>query len=52
MICSKDDTPPFVHAEPGDEIHFTFVAKNHTVTRSSFEELCFPLISPDSHTMA
>ncbi len=33
-------TPPSVKAKPGDEIRFTFVSKNHTVTESSFNHPC------------
>ncbi|THH10005.1 hypothetical protein EW145_g1624 [Phellinidium pouzarii] len=32
--------PEFVNAEPGDEILFTFMQKNHTVTQSTFAEPC------------
>ncbi|KAF8337006.1 Cupredoxin [Cantharellus anzutake] len=45
-------TPPFIHAKTGEEIRFTFVAKNHTATQSSFDEPCSPQISPDGHTRA
>ncbi len=33
-------TPPHVDANPGDEIRFAFVSKNHTVTQSSFDYPC------------
>jgi len=32
--------PSHVDAKPGDEIRFAFVAKNHTVTQSSFDYPC------------
>ncbi|KAI5119096.1 hypothetical protein M0805_004867 [Coniferiporia weirii] len=35
--------PEFVNAELGDEIVFTFMQKNHTVTQSSFADPCSPL---------
>src|SRR6266850_894386 len=34
-------TLPHVDAKPGDEIHFAFISKNHTITQSSFDKLCF-----------
>ena len=36
-------TPPYVNANPGDEIRLTFVSKNHTLTQSSFDYPCAPL---------
>ncbi|TDL27627.1 hypothetical protein BD410DRAFT_762738 [Rickenella mellea] len=39
--------PQFVNAAPGDQVFFTFMQKNHTVTRSSFENPCSPLPQPD-----
>jgi len=36
-------TPPYVDAKPGDEVRFKFVAKNHTLTQSSFNSPCSPL---------
>jgi plastocyanin len=36
-------TPSNVKANPGDKIVFEFIAKNHTVTQSSFESPCSPL---------
>jgi len=35
--------PIWVTANPGDEIRFKFVSKNHTVTQSSFNSPCSPL---------
>ncbi|KAG9239736.1 hypothetical protein BJ875DRAFT_1523 [Amylocarpus encephaloides] len=32
--------PPYVKAEPGDTVRFTFYPKNHTVTTCDFEEPC------------
>jgi len=32
--------PSHVDAKPGDEIRFAFVAKNHTLTQSSFDYPC------------
>ncbi|KAG9012067.1 hypothetical protein FRB93_002210 [Tulasnella sp. JGI-2019a] len=37
-------TPPFVNAAINDTVHFTFNAKNHTVTQSSFDAPCSPLL--------
>jgi hypothetical protein len=37
-------------ANIGDEIRFTFEAKNHTVTQSSFLQPCKRLIGPDGMT--
>ncbi|KAG9012063.1 hypothetical protein FRB95_013594 [Tulasnella sp. JGI-2019a] len=37
-------TPPFVNAAVNDTVHFTFNAKNHTVTQSSFDAPCSPLL--------
>lgn len=37
-------TPPFVNAAVNDTVHFTFNEKNHTVTQSSFEAPCSPLL--------
>ncbi|KAG8856059.1 hypothetical protein FRB96_006626 [Tulasnella sp. 330] len=37
-------TPPYVNAAVNDTVHFTFNAKNHTVTQSSFEAPCTPLL--------
>lgn len=34
----------------GDTIKFTFVAKNHTATQSSFDSPCSELIGADGHT--
>ncbi|KAL5533378.1 hypothetical protein ACEPAF_5154 [Sanghuangporus sanghuang] len=35
--------PPFVSgAQPGDQVVFTFKQKNHTVTRSTFDNPCSP----------
>jgi len=42
-------TPEHVTAHPGDSIRFTFGAKNHTVTQSSFDSPCSPLT--DAHGM-
>ncbi|KAF5350040.1 hypothetical protein D9756_009208 [Leucocoprinus leucothites] len=36
--------PPFVNASPGDMINFIFNPKNHTVTQSSFDQPCTPLV--------
>ena len=36
-------TPPFITANPGDEVQFNFFAKNHTVVQSSFQDPCTPL---------
>jgi plastocyanin len=35
--------PPFVNAEIGDTLHFTFRQKNHTVTQSTFADPCKPM---------
>lgn len=32
--------PPFVHAAIGDVVHVVFLAKNHTLTQSTFAEPC------------
>ncbi|KAG8856058.1 hypothetical protein FRB96_006625 [Tulasnella sp. 330] len=37
-------TPPFVNAAVNDTVHFTFNANNHTVTQSSFDTPCSPLL--------
>jgi len=37
-------TPPYVNAAVGDRVHFIFNAKNHTVTQSSFQAPCVPLL--------
>ncbi|KAJ6500550.1 Cupredoxin [Mycena sanguinolenta] len=37
-------TPNQVQANPGDIIQFTFKQKNHTVTRSTLESPCSPLV--------
>ncbi|KAJ3572500.1 hypothetical protein NP233_g3053 [Leucocoprinus birnbaumii] len=36
--------PEFIDAEPGDTIRFIFEQKNHTVTQSTFESPCEPLL--------
>lgn len=36
-------SPPFITADPGDEVQFNFFAKNHTVVQSSFQDPCTPL---------
>ncbi|KAJ7649560.1 Cupredoxin [Mycena polygramma] len=36
--------PPFIMAEAGDTVTFTFNPKNHTVTQSSFDAPCVPLV--------
>ena len=36
--------PNTVCAEPGDIVRFFFKQKNHTVTQSSFAEVCQPLL--------
>jgi plastocyanin len=36
--------PNTVQASPGDIVRFSFKQKNHTVTRTSFEEVCKPLL--------
>ncbi|KAF7313250.1 putative Cupredoxin [Mycena kentingensis (nom. inval.)] len=36
--------PPSVTAAPGDIIRFTFNPKNHTVTQSSFDQPCVPIV--------
>ncbi|KAJ7058536.1 hypothetical protein C8F01DRAFT_292951 [Mycena amicta] len=36
--------PPSVTAAAGDIVRFTFNPKNHTVTQSSFDEPCVPLV--------
>ncbi len=33
-------TPDFVMAAVGDKIKFNFMAKNHTVTQSTFDKPC------------
>jgi len=33
-------TLPHVDVKPGDKICFAFISKNHTITQSSFDELC------------
>lgn len=38
--------PDDISAQIGDLVRFTFVAKNHTVTRSSFNDPCTPLPPP------
>ncbi|KAK7062131.1 Cupredoxin [Favolaschia claudopus] len=35
--------PPFITANAGDLVRFTFNPKNHTVTQSSFDAPCVPL---------
>ncbi|KAJ7076128.1 Cupredoxin [Mycena crocata] len=35
--------PPFITAQTGDFVRFTFNPKNHTVTQSSFDAPCVPL---------
>jgi len=35
--------PPYIYAESGDLVKFTFHPKNHTVTQSSFNDPCTPL---------
>ncbi|KAG8946459.1 hypothetical protein FRC04_011635 [Tulasnella sp. 424] len=37
-------TPNSVAANPGDSIRFTFGAKNHTVTQSTFANPCSPIV--------
>jgi plastocyanin len=37
--------PNNVYAEPGDIIRFVFKQKNHTVTLTSFEDVCKPLLN-------
>jgi len=37
-------TPPSVNATTGDILHFIFEATNHTVTQSTFETPCSPLL--------
>ncbi|KAF7359282.1 hypothetical protein MSAN_01270600 [Mycena sanguinolenta] len=37
-------TPNQVQANPGDIIQFTFKQKNHTITRSTLESPCSPLV--------
>lgn len=41
-------TPNSVWAEPGDVVRFWFKQKNHTVTQSSFDNVCQPLL--DTYT--
>jgi len=36
-------SPPYITANPGDEVQFNFFAKNHTVVQSSFKDPCTPL---------
>ncbi|RPA86253.1 hypothetical protein BJ508DRAFT_411434 [Ascobolus immersus RN42] len=40
--------PAFVRALPGDIIRFEFLAKNHTLTQSSFDNPCTALDAPDA----
>ncbi|KAF8337031.1 uncharacterized protein EI90DRAFT_3119365 [Cantharellus anzutake] len=44
-------SPPFVNAQLGDEVRFTFVSKNHTVTQSTFENPCTPQLGPDGQNV-
>jgi len=38
-------SPPYITANPGDEVQFNFFAKNHTVVQSSFKDPCTPLVN-------
>ncbi|OBZ75762.1 hypothetical protein A0H81_04080 [Grifola frondosa] len=42
--------PPQVTANPGDTIAFQFLAKNHTVTQSTFADPCSNLTNADGST--
>lgn len=37
-------TPPWVNADIGDTVHFIFEFNNHTVTQSSFDAPCSPIL--------
>ncbi|KAI0342532.1 Cupredoxin [Trametopsis cervina] len=37
-------TPPVTHAKPGDFVHFTFHAKNHSIEQVSFADPCGSVI--------
>ncbi|KDQ10322.1 hypothetical protein BOTBODRAFT_178339 [Botryobasidium botryosum FD-172 SS1] len=43
--------PPFISADIGDKVIFSFRQKNHTVTQSSFQSPCTPLLGPDGVTV-
>ena len=38
-------TPPFITANPGDEVQLLFFAKNHTLVQASFQDPCTPLVN-------
>jgi len=42
--------PPYINADVGDKVTFSFRQKNHTVTQSSFPSPCSPLLGPDGVT--
>lgn len=42
--------PPAVYASIGDTVRFSFRQKNHTVTQTSFGNVCHPLLD-DSHQL-
>jgi plastocyanin len=41
--------PYAVAAQPGDIVQFVFQQKNHTVTQTSFDNVCNPLIDPATY---
>jgi len=41
-------TPPALFANNGDTVMFTFKQKNHTVTQTSFGNVCNPLLDPST----
>jgi plastocyanin len=41
--------PETVSACAGDIVRFTFMRKNHTVTQTSFDSVCNPLLDPYTH---
>src|SRR5436309_3187036 len=42
--------PNNIVAQPGDIVEFGFLAKNHSVAQSSFDEPCKPLVDPATST--
>lgn len=42
--------PNNLNAEPGDIVRFFFKQKNHTVTQTSFTDVCYPLLDEYTNT--